>query len=81
MRKELRQYIVDQLLLGQTDIEFSDDDSFIDHGIVDSAGVLELVAFLEQRYGVKVDGSELTPANLDSISSIVRFVEGKHGAV
>lgn len=81
MRKELRHYIVDQLLFGQTDIEFSDDDSFIDHGIVDSAGVLELAAFLEQRYGVKVDGSELTPANLDSISSIVRFVEGKRGAV
>lgn len=79
MRKELRQFIVDQLLFGQTEIEFSDDDSFIDHGIVDSAGVLELIAFLEARYGVKIDGTELTPANLDSISSIVRFVDGKRG--
>lgn len=80
MRNELRQYIVDHLLFGQTDIQFSDDDSFIDHGIVDSAGVLELVAFIEERYRVKVNGTELTPANLDSISSIVRFVESKRHA-
>lgn len=80
MEEELRRFIVDNLLFGQTDIAFTDEDSFIELGIVDSAGVLELVAFLEATYHVKVDGEDMTPANLDSIASIVRFVQTKRHA-
>lgn len=51
--------------------------SFMDTGILDSTGVLELVSFLEERYGIKVEDTELTPDNLDSLSRIAAFVERK----
>ena len=52
-------------------------DSFLDRGIVDSMGVLELVGFLEESYGITVEDQELIPDNLDSIDGVVRFVERK----
>lgn len=77
MEKELRQFVIDNFLFGQTDVEFTNDDSFIERGIIDSTGVLELVAFLEEKYQVKIDGEDLVPANLDSISNLLSFIEKK----
>lgn len=74
---ELRQYILDKLLFGRTEMELSGDVSFLESGIIDSTGVLELVAFLEEKFGVKVEDEDLIPANLDSINAITRFVENK----
>lgn len=51
--------------------------SFLENGIIDSTGVLELVAFLEETYGIKVDDEDLTPENLDSLARIEGFVERK----
>ena len=75
--KEIRQFIVDNLLFGQEDVAINDRDSLLQLGIIDSTGVLELVAFLEQRFGIKVDDEELVPANLDSIHDLVRFIDAK----
>jgi acyl carrier protein len=55
----------------------SDDDSLLDRGIVDSTGVLEIIGFLEQEFGVTVDDAEILPENLDSIGRIVQFVAKK----
>ena len=55
----------------------SDDASLLDQGIVDSTGVLEVTAFLESTFGIKVDDAEIVPENLDSIGSIVAFLERK----
>lgn len=55
----------------------SDDASLLDQGIVDSTGVLEVTAFLESTFGIKVDDAEIVPENLDSIGNIVAFVERK----
>jgi acyl carrier protein len=74
---ELRQYILDKLLFGRADLELNGDTSFLDSGIIDSTGVLELVAFLEERFQVKVEDEDLIPANLDSINAVTRFVENK----
>lgn len=76
IEQELRQFVTDNFPFGQVD-ELSNDDSFLDRGIVDSTGVLELVAFLEETYGITVEDAELVPANLDSINRLVRFLEGK----
>lgn len=57
-----------------------DDSSFLDLGVIDSTGVLEVVAFLEQEFDVKVDDMEIVPENFDSIANLVRFVEQKKGA-
>ncbi len=72
----LRQFVKDNLLFGE-EITFSDRESFLEQGLIDSTGVLELVAFLEAEYGVTVDDEELVPENLDSVDNVVRFVEEK----
>jgi acyl carrier protein len=59
---------------------FGDSDSFLQTGIIDSTGMLELVAFVEQKFGIKLDDSELVPRNLDSLDNLCAFVERKvHG--
>ncbi len=74
---EVRQYVSDKLLFGRTEVELKGDTSFLESGIIDSTGVLELVSFLEEQFKVKVDDEDLIPANLDSVDAIIRFVESK----
>lgn len=52
----------------------ADDDSLLDQGIIDSTGVLEVIFFLEETFGIKVEDSEMLPDNLDSIEKITNFV-------
>lgn len=79
--KELRRFVIDNFLFGQDDNKFSDEDSFVDEGIIDSTGMLELVAFLEKQYRIKLEDEELIPDNLDSINNLVKFIQKKlHGA-
>ncbi|HVH43245.1 MAG TPA: acyl carrier protein [Labilithrix sp.] len=56
----------------------SGDVSLVDEGILDSTGVLELAAFLEKQFHIKVEDADLLPANLDSIDRVVAFVARKH---
>ena len=77
---EVRQYILDNFLFGRTEVEVSSDASFLDLGIIDSTGVLELVTFLEDKYQIKIEDEELVPANLDSLNGITRFVEARRKA-
>jgi acyl carrier protein len=76
-KEEIREFIVNNYLFGQSDAAIKDDDSFLEAGIVDSTGVLELVGFLEENYGIKIQDEDLIPSNLDSINNIVRFIESK----
>jgi acyl carrier protein len=62
---------------GEANPGLENDTSFLEKGIVDSTGVLELVAFLEETFDIKVEDEELVPENLDSVSNLVRFVKGK----
>jgi acyl carrier protein len=64
-------------LFGQDTHSLPDNESFLENGIIDSTGVLELVGFLETRFQIKVDDHELVPANLDSVDRVVKFVELK----
>jgi acyl carrier protein len=80
VEQELRQFVIDNFLFGQTDVAFTNEDSFMERGIIDSTGVLELVAFLEKTYQIKVEGEDLIPANLDSIANLLRFLEAKRQA-
>jgi acyl carrier protein len=77
MDEDLRRFVVDNFMFGQAQAGFSNDDSFLDNGIVDSTGVLELVAFLEEKYAITIQDQELVPDNLDSINKLVRFLERK----
>ena len=74
---DVRTYIIERFLFGQGGDALSNDESFLGSGIVDSTGVLEVVMFLEERFGIKVQDEELVPDNLDSLARIARFVERK----
>jgi acyl carrier protein len=74
---EIRAFIVSNFLFGQEGKGFADDVSFLETGIIDSTGLLELVAFLEQKYGISVADRELLPENLDSLGNVSRFVARK----
>ncbi len=77
MKERIRSYIASNFLFNAKDSSLADDASFLDAGIIDSTGVLELVGFLEKTFDVKIADEELLPENLDSINSIARFIEGK----
>ncbi len=70
----LRAFIRENFLYGM-ETRFSDDDSFLELGLIDSTGVLELVAFLEKQFNVRVHDDDLVPENLDSINNLVRYLE------
>jgi acyl carrier protein len=74
LNDELRKFVTDNFMYGKPYEGFADDDSFIERGIIDSTAVMELVAFLEGRYGIKLQDQDLIPDNLDSINSLARFV-------
>jgi acyl carrier protein len=63
--------------MGLKDGALTDDASFLDLGIIDSTGVIELIAFLEERYGIRVEDAEMTPDNLDSLDAIEQFIARK----
>jgi acyl carrier protein len=77
MQNEIRQFVIDNFLFGQSDRQLGNSDSFLESGIIDSTGVLELIAFIESKYEVSIADEELVPANLDSIDRVSAFVERK----
>jgi len=70
-------FVLETLLLGDRARVPSSADSLIESGVIDSTGVLELIEFLEQEFGIQVDDTETTPQNLDSIDRILDFVARK----
>ena len=75
-REKVRAFIIEHFLFGQGG-DLGDGDSFLENGVLDSTGVLELVAFLDRAFSIKVDDAELVPDNLDSIDAICAFLERK----
>ncbi len=65
--------------LSDNDFILSDQDSFLEKGIIDSTGVLELVDYIEETFGIKIDDEELIPDNLDSLENLTNFVTRKVG--
>ena len=72
-RERIRAFIIDSFFVDG----FSDDDSFIRRGLIDSTGMMELVAFLEEEFSITIADSELLPENLDSLARVSAFVQRK----
>jgi acyl carrier protein len=72
----IREFVRSRFPLAR-EMKVDDDASLLDAGIVDSLGVLDLVTFLEDAFGVKVEDEELNPENFESVAALVRFVEAK----
>ena len=79
MLQTIRKFVIDNYLFGEEGT-LKDEDSFMETGIIDSTGILELVRFLESTYTIKVTDEELIPDNLDSVSKIVSFILSKQSA-
>jgi acyl carrier protein len=80
VKAALRQFIEQNFVLGAGGLQFADGDSFLDRHVLDSTGFLELVAFLEETFGIKVEDAEMVPENLDSIDNVAAFVTRKRSA-
>jgi len=72
---EIKSYMLENFLL--TSDEIGPDTSFLEAEILDSTGILHLVMFIEARFGITVDGSEITPAYFDSITQLAAYVRRK----
>ena len=77
IEQDIRQFVIANFLFGEDNGSLKTDESFLETGIIDSTGVLELVAFLELTYGFRVRDNELTPDNLDSLDRVAAFVRRK----
>ncbi len=77
VKKTVRQYILENFLMGDAGVKLTDDQSFLDHHIIDSTGFIELVTFLETTYGIQIKDDEMIPENLDSLDNIARFIGSK----
>ena len=80
LQEEIRRFVVSNFLFGREDGTLDGHTSFLENGIIDSTGVLELVAFLEENYQIKVRDNELVPENLDSLEKVTQFVGRKQAA-
>jgi acyl carrier protein len=72
-------YIADNILFSKKGYPHPHDASFLDNGIVDSMNVLELVQFVEEKFGVHVEDGEIIPDNFDSVTRLADFVRRKNG--
>lgn len=73
----IRDFVARNLLYTDSGFTYTDDASFLQEGIIDSLGVLELVSFAEKTFGVKVDQREVTPAHFDSVARLAAFIREK----
>jgi len=72
----IKEFIIENFLFGDGE-NLQDDASFLDNGIIDSTGILELITFLEEKFGISVKDDELIPDNLDSLTKVAGYLERK----
>jgi acyl carrier protein len=75
----VRQYIAQNILFSNNGYPYADDASFLDEGIIDSMNVLELVAFVEEKFGITVQDQDIVPDHFDSVSKLAAYVRRRMG--
>ena len=73
----IRKFIFESFLFDADESALKNDDSFLEQGIIDSTGVLELVEWLEDEFSIQVEDEELIPENLDSVNLLAAFIQKK----
>jgi acyl carrier protein len=74
---EVRDYIARNFLFSDKGFQYTDDQSFLEEGIIDSLGIIELVSFVEKTYGISVADQELLPNNFDSVNKLSSYILNK----
>lgn len=81
IKQTIRHYILENFLFTDNQAALKDGDSFLAAGIIDSTGVLEIILFIEETFGIKVNDDEMLQENLDSVDNLVAFVRRKEAVV
>lgn len=81
IKSQVRAFIVENFLFGDGSYPLADELSLVDSDLVDSTGILELVTFLEETFGISLADADIVPNNLDSIDRIANFVSRKSGTI
>ena len=81
IRDKVRGYLDENFLYMMPDFVLADDDRLLERGVVDSMGIVEMLTFIEDQFGVKAADDEISEANLGTLRAIVRFVASKRTAV
>ena len=76
LKEKIRAFVIENFLFGNDD-GLLDESSFLEEGIIDSTGILELVSFLEEEFGITIEDEELIPENLDSINNVAKYLARK----
>ena len=74
---KVREFIKDNFMYRDDRSDLADTESLLDAGLIDSTGILELVAFIETEFSIQMADTDIVPENLDSVETIVRYVDGK----
>jgi acyl carrier protein len=80
IRARVREYVTENFLYMRQGYQFNDGDSLLGHGIVDSMGVIELITFVQDEFGIQVGEDEITEENFGTLAAIGSYVEGKRTA-
>ena len=78
-RTTIRGYMLENFLFSDDPADLDDEASFQATRIIDSMGMMELISFLEKEFSLKVEDSEMTPENLDSVNRLAAYIERKVG--
>jgi len=77
IESQIKTYIQENFLFSDNGYQLADDASFLEEGIVDSTGVLELVMFVEETFGITVEDEEIVPENFDSVGQLAAYIRSK----
>lgn len=77
MKAIIRSFVLENYMYGAAPEELDDSVSFLESGIMDSTGIMELVMFLEEEFEIKVQDAEMVPENLDSVNNLLKYLHGK----
>ncbi len=80
MHDKIREFIFENFLFDSDGKELDNDASFLETGIIDSTGMLELVSWVQETYGFEIEDTELVPDNLDSVNRLAMFIGKKLNA-
>lgn len=73
----IKDYIAEHFLFSEEGFPYTDETSFLQEGIIDSLGVMELVTFVQTNYQLDIDPAEITPDHFDSIAKLAAFIRLK----
>jgi acyl carrier protein len=81
LEAQIQQFVSQNLLFSDQGYRFNNNASFIQEGIIDSMGVMELATFVNTEFGIQVDPQDVTPENFDSVNKLAEYIRRKLAAV